>query len=89
MPLWIPQVLLAIAIVLTAATGTWLLINLRSVARLFRSTGEINPGPGRRFASKSTVIAMLVAFNIGWIGSVAIWSWALTEDASDVIVTGN
>lgn len=86
MPLWIPQVLLALLILLTAATGIWLLINLRSVARLFRSTGEIEPGPGPRPAAKSTVVAMLVAFNVGWIGSIAVWSWAMTADATETVV---
>lgn len=85
MPLWVPQVLLALAILLTAASGTWLLINLRSVARLFRSTGEIVPGPGRRLASKGTVVAMLIAFNVGWIGSIAIWSWVMTGEANQVV----
>lgn len=87
MPLWVPQILLALTILITAGTGIWLLINLRSVARLFRSTGEIEPGPGPRPASRSTVLAMLVAFNIGWIGSIAVWSWAMTDDATETIVS--
>ena len=87
MPLWVPQVLLGLAIAVTAASGIWLLINLRSVAGLFRSSGEITPGPGPRMASRARVITMLILFNLGWIASVAIWTWAMSEDASDVVVS--
>ena len=85
MPLWIAQVLLAIAILLTAIAAIWLLINLRAVARLFRNTGEIEPGPGPRRASKRTTLIMLVAFNLGWIASLAIWSWAMTDEANEMV----
>ena len=89
MPLWVPQVMLALAIVLTAAAGVWLMINLRAVARLFRGAGEITPGPGPRMASKSTTVLMLVLFNLGWIGSIAIWSWAMSGEANEVVEAGD
>ena len=80
MPLWLVQTSLAVAILVTAASGVWLMINARAVARLFRGTGEIDPGPGPRRASRGTVWAVIVAFNLGWIASVSIWSWAMDSD---------
>lgn len=77
MPLWIPQAILALSIIITMATGVWLMLNARAVARLFRSTGFIVPGPGPRLAGRPAVIAALVMFNLGWIASVGIWSWAI------------
>ena len=78
MPLYVPQIMLALAIVLTAGTGVWLLINARAVPgpRL----GRQNPPPPR-----GVVLTMLIAFNIGWLGSVAIWSWAMTDEAVQVV----
>ncbi|AKH43062.1 hypothetical protein FHS61_001239 [Altererythrobacter atlanticus] len=87
MPLYVPQILLALAIMMTAVAGIWLLVNARAVARLFRSTGIIEPGPGPRRASRRAVVVALVAFNIGWIGSIAIWSWAMSDDAPMVVDT--
>lgn len=89
MPLAIVQIMLVLAIVVTAASGVWLMINARSVAWLFRKSEAIDPGPntGRRphFQSRGRVLAVLVAFNIGWIAAVVIWSWAITEEASEVV----
>lgn len=88
MPLWVPQVLLALTIVVTAATGIWLLLNLRAIARLFRSSGVVEPGPGPRPPSKRTTAIMLILFNLAWIGSVAVWSWVMTGEANKVVDAG-
>ncbi|KPL69383.1 hypothetical protein SZ64_15465 [Erythrobacter sp. SG61-1L] len=88
MPLYVPQIALALAILLTAATGIWLLINARAVARLFRRSDIIQPGPalGRQTPPpRRLVLAMLAGFTLGWVGSVAIWSWAMTEEAVEVV----
>lgn len=85
MPLWVPQTMLALTIIVTAVTGVWLLINLRAVARLFRRSGVIQPGPGPRLASKRTTAMMLVLFNLAWIGSIAVWSWVMTGEANEVV----
>lgn len=89
MLLYVPQIMLALAILLTAGTGVWLLINARSVARLFRHSDIIDPGPrlGRQSPRppRGVVLAMLAAFNVGWLGSVAIWSWAMTDEAVQVV----
>lgn len=91
MPLIVPQMMLLLAILLTVGTGLWLMINARSVARLFRNTGFIDPGPTlgrpRQPPSKQLVIAMIVAFNVGWIASVAIWSWAMTDQAAQIVAS--
>ena len=82
MPLWIPQVALALAIIVTVGSGLWLMINARAVARLFGRGSEIEPGPGPRTASRGATWAVIAAFNLGWVASVAIWTWAMgTEDA--------
>ena len=89
MPLAIVQILLALSILLTVVAGLWLMINARSLAWLFRKSDAIDPGPstGRRprLQPRGMVLAVLVAFNIGWIASVVIWSWAITEEASEVV----
>ncbi len=89
MPLVVVQIMLALAILLTAASGLWLMINARSLARVFRKSDVIEPGPstGRhaRVQPKGRVLAVLVAFNLGWIGAVVIWSWAITQEASEVV----
>jgi hypothetical protein len=89
MPLIAVQILLALAIVLTASAGVWLMINARSVACLFRGSDAIEPGPntGRhaRLYSKRTVLAVIVALNIGWISAAAIWSLAVTQEANEVV----
>ncbi|WP_336978729.1 hypothetical protein [Altererythrobacter fulvus] len=89
MPLYVPQILLALAIVLTAGTGVWLMINARAVARLFRHSDIIEPGPvlGRRRIPppRGLVMVMLAGFAFGAIASVAIWSWAMTEEAVEMV----
>lgn len=89
MPLVFVQILLALSIVLTVIAGLWLMINARSLARLFRKADYIEPGPNTgvrpQLHSKGKVLAVFVAFNIGWMAAVVIWSWAITEEASDLV----
>ncbi len=87
MPLIIPQMLLALAVIATFAAGIWLMINARSVARVFRGN-LIDPGPGPRLASRRTVLAIITAFVLGFLASIAIWSWAMTDEAADAVQTG-
>ena len=60
-------------------SGIWLFAHARDVARVFRTVPQIEPGPGQKQASRSTVIAVLVVFNISWIAALAFW--ALTYGA--------
>lgn len=88
MPLYVSQIVLAAAILLTSGTGVWLLINARAVARLFRRTDIIEPGPalGRQAPPpRGVVLAMLAGFAIGCIGTITVWSWALTDEAVEVV----
>ncbi len=89
MPLVVVQIVLGLSILLTAASGVWLMINARSVAWLFRKSDAIEPGPstGRHAhrQPKGMVLAILVAFNIGWIAAVVIWSWSVSEEASALV----
>ncbi|QIG78976.1 hypothetical protein [Stakelama tenebrarum] len=76
--------LLVIAILVTAVTGIWLLLNARSVAALFRGVPDIEPGPGRKRAPRGTTIVMLILFNIGWISAVAI-EWTAWNGAANAV----
>ncbi len=55
-------------------SGIWLFAHARDVARVFRTLPDIEPGPGRKQASRSTVVGMLVLFNLSWIGALAFWA---------------
>jgi len=85
MPLWVPQVLLALIVAVTAVTAIWLLLNLHAVAWLFRRSGVVEPGPGPRRASRRLTVIMLILFNIGWISSIAVWSWVITGEANEMV----
>ncbi|QZH75936.1 MAG: hypothetical protein JY451_04985 [Erythrobacter sp.] len=87
MPLEVPQMLIATFGVIALASGLWLLLNLRSVAAAFGNHRGIVPGPGPRTASRRKVIAVLIAFNLGWLASIGLWAWAIDRDASDVVVS--
>ncbi|WP_188054116.1 MULTISPECIES: hypothetical protein [unclassified Sphingosinithalassobacter] len=89
MPLATFPLLLALCIVVTAVSGIWLMLNARSVAALFRGRTEIVPGPGRRRASRGAVIAMLILFNLGWIGAIAVQWIGWEGAANEVIVSEN
>lgn len=87
MPLATTPILLALAILLTAVSGLWLLINARAVARLFRR-GGIEPGPGIRQASRKAALGWLIAFNVGWIACIVIWSFTASGEANEAVETG-
>ena len=59
-------------------SGLWLFAHARDVARVFRTIPQIEPGPGRKQASRSTVIAVLVLFNISWLAALAFWALIYT-----------
>ena len=75
------QIILLVTILVSFATGLWLLINMRSVAYAFRGLDAIDPGPGPRRASRGTVIAILAAFFLSLAGTLGIWFWAMDGDA--------
>jgi hypothetical protein len=37
--------------------------------------------------SRGLMIAALIAFNVGWIASVAIWSFTASGEANDAVVS--
>jgi hypothetical protein len=75
-----PLALLA-AILVTFAAGVYLLIHFRALARLLPSRHLVPP------QSRGLVIAALIAFNVGWIASVAIWSFTASGEANDAVVS--
>jgi hypothetical protein len=86
MPLWIVTTALVVCAVSSLIAGIWLLLNMPAVARTFGSGGNIVPPPGRRRVPPRKVLLMIAIFNLGWIAAVAIWIWALSGDANQVIV---
>ncbi|WP_338241739.1 hypothetical protein [Aurantiacibacter hainanensis] len=87
MPLWSAQAIIAFSAVMSLLSGVWLLLNLRAVARTFRGTADLEPGPGPRGPSRGAVWTAFFLFNIGWIASIAVWVWARDDDAPQVIET--
>ncbi|MBZ6378412.1 hypothetical protein B5C34_13000 [Pacificimonas flava] len=85
MPLAVVPILFALAILVTAVSGVWLMLNARSVAALFRDRDVIEPGPGRPRRSRKAVIVALVLFNLGWMSAVAI-QWASWEGETNEMV---
>lgn len=88
MPIWFFPALLAACAVVSLAAGVWLLLHAQSVAVLFRRHGDIVPSPRRPRASRGAVLLALALFNAGWIASIAIWSFAISGEANDVVEQG-
>lgn len=74
MSLELLQLIVFLIGVLTLASGVWLLVHARDVARVFRREPEVAVGPGPRKASRSSVIFALLLFNLGWISALVFWS---------------
>lgn len=85
MPIWFFPALLALSAVVALGTGVWLLIHAQAVATLFRRHGDVVPAPRKPRASKGAVLLALILFNAGWIASVAIWSFAISGEANEVV----
>lgn len=85
MPLWSAQAIIAFFAVMAMLSGIWLLLNLRAIARTFRGTADLRPGPGPRGPSRKAVWTAFILFNLGWIVSIAIWIWAMDEEAPGTI----
>jgi len=86
MPLWFFPALLALLAVSTLIAGIWLLLHLQALATLFRGRADIVPSPRRPHASRGALWLALAVFNIGWIGSIAVWTYTMTGEANEVIV---
>lgn len=89
MPLEVFPLALLAAILVTFAAGVYLLIHFRALARLLPSRHLV---PGLKTSrtppqSRGLMIAALIAFNVGWIASVAIWSFTASGEANDAVVS--
>lgn len=87
MPLWFLPALIAFFAVISLATGIWLLLHLRDVARVFRGDrpGEMVRGPGPRRAAPAAVWTALLIFNACWITCIVIWIFVIGGDANAVV----
>lgn len=85
MPIWFFPALLALSAVVSIAAGIWLLLHAQAVAVLFRRHGDMVPAPRKPRASRGSVLLALLLFNLGWIASVAIWSFVISGEANDVV----
>ena len=73
MSLELYQIIIFALGVVTLGSGLWLLLHARDVARVFRREPDVAVGPGERQASRFAVSAMLIVFNLGWIGALVFW----------------
>ncbi|WP_082010422.1 hypothetical protein [Novosphingobium malaysiense] len=69
--------LLALLIITTMAAGIWLLLHLTALTAVFRGNADLVASPSAPRASRGKVIAAVALFNLGWIGSVVVWSLAI------------
>ena len=86
MPIWFFPALLALSAVVSLAAGIWLLLHAQAVAVFFRRHGDMVPAPHKPRASRGAVFLALALFNLGWISSIAIWTFAITSEANDAVV---
>jgi hypothetical protein len=85
MPLWFFPALLGLCAVLALLSGLWLLLHLQAVATMVRGHADVVPAPSKPRASRGAVWTAFALFNLGWIASVAIWTFALTGEANEVV----
>ncbi|MEE4289136.1 MAG: hypothetical protein V2J14_07185 [Erythrobacter sp.] len=77
MSLELHQIIIFALGVVTLASGVWLLLHARDVARVFRREPDVAVGPGVKQASRFAVSAMLIVFNLGWIASLVFWGMVI------------
>ncbi len=85
MPLWFFPALLALCAVTALLSGIWLLLHLQAIATMFRGHADVVPAPSKPRTSRTAVWIAFALFNLGWIGSVAIWTFAMTGEANEVV----
>jgi hypothetical protein len=87
MPLWFLPAMIAFFAVLSLATGIWLLLHLRDVARVFRGKkpGKMIRGPGPQTATPAAVWTALLIFNACWIICVIIWIFVIGGEANTMV----
>ncbi len=66
---------LALGLLASAAmlAAIWLLLHLNALTALFAGHADIVASPSAPRATRAQVYAALAVFNLGWIGSLAIW----------------
>lgn len=85
MPIWFFPALLAAFAIVALAAAIWLLLHAQAVAMLFRRHGDVVPSSRPPGASSRAVWLALALFNVGWIGSVAIWTFAISGEANEIV----
>jgi hypothetical protein len=85
MPLWVYSAIYGLVIVVTIASGVWLLLHLTALARTFAGTADIVPSPKPARASRRTVGSMLAIFGGGLLLSVAMQILAIAGAANALI----
>ena len=77
---------LGLAILLTSISGIYLLINARGLAAFFSTPeNELAPGPGGRRPPRGRLVVAILVFAGSLVASLAIWSYAGTDAASNVV----
>lgn len=74
--------LLALATVVAIVAMLWIIINARSVVRVFeRPHNDLVLGPRLAISApmRRAVWTAILLFNLGWIGAVAIWTVGIVK----------
>ena len=86
MPLGLFAAALGVSVLLTTASGYYLLINARSVAALFNTpTNDLAPGPAGRRVPRQRLFLAMALFAAGFAASLLIWSFAGTDPVSQSV----
>lgn len=86
MPVGLLPALLAVAILVTTASGFYLLIHARALAVMFnRPSNELAPGPGRRLPSRGKMLTAMILFVAGFLVSILIWSFSGTDAVTNAV----
>lgn len=85
MPLWLYSAIYGLVIVVTMASGIWLLLHLTALARTFAGAADIVPSPKPARASRRAVGLVLATFAAGLLLSVAMQVLAIAGAANALI----
>ncbi|MDL2340324.1 MAG: hypothetical protein QFB89_03260 [Pseudomonadota bacterium] len=81
MPFSTGSLVLLLSFAMVFATFGYMLVNARSLMRLFRpmSDGDIVPGPGERGPSKAAILAALLIHFAAWGLAAFAWLYLLAD----------
>lgn len=84
LPLWFFPALLGLCAFISLAAGTWLVLHMQDVVRIFsgKHPGNNVPEGPRRPIGRTQVWWALILFNAGWVTCVLILVFAMSGEAN-------